>query len=122
MAQDQLVSSPGPYPYLAIRVEIRGVRFEGLALLDTGYTGELAIPESALTEGIGDPIDETNIHVADNRIVHSPTYLGQLDIPGLSEIPGVVVNVLGDEYILGLGILDLFEVTFDHGQRVIVRP
>lgn len=121
MAQDQLFSSSGPYPYLTICVEIRGVRFEGLALLDTGYTGELVIPSSALAEGIGDPVDVTNIQVADNRIVNSPTYLGQLGIPGLAEIPGVVVNALGDEYILGLGILDLFEVTFDHGQRVIVR-
>ena len=32
------------------------------------------------------------------------------------------ITVLGDEYILGREILDLFEVTLDHGERVIVRP
>ncbi len=44
MAEDQLISTER-YPYLRILVEVRGVRFEGLALLDTGYTGELVIPE-----------------------------------------------------------------------------
>ncbi len=121
MAQDQLISAE-PYPYLPIRVEVRGVRFEGLALLDTGYTGELVIPESALEEGIGIPVEHTDIEVGDNRVVNSPTYLGSLEITGLSIIPGVVVNVIGDEYIIGRGILDLYSVTFDYGQRVIIRP
>jgi hypothetical protein len=30
--------------------------------------------------------------------------------------------VMGDEYILGRRVLDRFEITLDHGQRVIVRP
>ena len=121
MAQDHLISTEH-YPYLRIVVEVRGVRFEGLALLDTGYTGELVIPESTLEQGIGMPAEHTNIEVGDNRIVDSPTYLGSLEIIGFPSIPGVVVNVMGDEYIIGLGILDLFSVTFDYGQRVIVRP
>jgi predicted aspartyl protease len=121
MAQDQLISSDH-YPYLPIRAEVRGVRFEGLALLDTGYTGELVIPGSALEEGIGMPAEHTDIEVGDNRVVNSPTYLGSLEIVGLSTIPGVVVNVIGDEYIIGRGILDLYSITFDYGLRVIVKP
>ena len=121
MAQDQIISTER-YPYLRILAEVRGVRFEHLALLDTGYTGELIIPESALQGGIGIPADHTDIEVGDNRVVNSPIYLGSLEIIGFPLIPGVVVNVIGDEYIIGLGILDLFSVTFDYGQRVIVRP
>ncbi len=121
MAQYQLISTER-YPYLRILVQVRGVRFEDLALLDTGYTGELIIPESTLEEGIGIPVEHTDIEVGDNRVVNSPTYLGSLEIIGFPSIPGVVVNVMGDEYIIGLGILDLFSVTFDYGQRLIVRP
>lgn len=98
------------------------MRFEGLALLDTGYTGELVIPENTLEQGIGMPVEHANIEVGDNRIVDSPTYLGSLEKVGFSTIPGVVVNVIGDEYIIGRGILDFFSVTFDYGQRLIVRP
>jgi hypothetical protein len=28
---------------------------------------------------------------------------------------------VGNEYILGRRVLDRFEITFDHGQRVIIR-
>ena len=121
MAQDQLISSDN-YPSLPIRVEARGVRFEGLALLDAGFTGELVLPEIILEGGIGLPVEHTDIEVGDNRVVNSPTYLGSLEIVGLSTIPGVVINIIGDEYIIGRGILDLYSITFEYGLRVIVRP
>ena len=46
MAEDRSVTSTD-YPYLPIRLEVRGVQFEDRALLDTGFTGELIIPETA---------------------------------------------------------------------------
>ena len=48
--------------------------------------------------------------------------MGTLQIMGVAEdFRSTFVQVIGDEYIIGRGILDLFEITFDHGQRVIVR-
>ena len=37
--------------------------------------GELVIPESTLEEGIGIPVEHTDIEVGDNRVVNFPTYL-----------------------------------------------
>jgi predicted aspartyl protease len=120
MAQDRLISTN--YPYISVRVDIRGWQEEASALLDTGFTGELIIPEGVLTQGLGFPDEHTTVEVGDNRIIDALIYLGTLEIVGFPSIPDVTVIVLGDEYILGREILDLFEVTFDHGQRVIVRP
>jgi hypothetical protein len=75
-----------------------------------------------LDAGIGMPVEHTDIEVGDNRVVNSPTYLGSLEIVGFSFIQGVVINVIGDEFIIGRGILDLYSVTFEYGLRVIIRP
>jgi hypothetical protein len=37
------------------------------------------------------------------------------------QLPAAIA-ILGNEHVLGLGILDRFRVTFDHGQQVIVEP
>lgn len=121
MAQDRLIESTN-YPYLDIRVEIQGVQLQGPALLDTGYTGELIIPTRTLAL-LGSPIDRSNIFLGNNEPVSAPWYVGTLQIIGVPEdFRSTFIQVIGDEYILGRGILDLFEITFDHGQRVIVRP
>ncbi len=121
MAQRRQITSAAPYPYIPIRVQIRRWESEALALLDTGFTGELVIPESVLFH-LGIPDDHTDVEVADNRIIPAPAFLGAIEIIGLDPIPDVHITVLGDEYILGLGILDLYKVTFDHGERVIIEP
>ncbi len=121
MAQDHLIESTN-YPYLDIRVEIQGVQLQGPALLDTGYTGELIIPERTLAL-LGPPIDNRNIFLGNNQPVLSPWYMGTLQIIGVAEdFRSTFIQVIGDEYIMGREILDLFEITFDHGQRVVVRP
>ncbi|MGH2532205.1 MAG: hypothetical protein ACRDJW_07835 [Thermomicrobiales bacterium] len=54
--------------------------------------------------------------------VRVPVYNGTvelLDQPG--PIDGLII-ALGDEYLLGLDVLNHFKVTFDHGQRVIIEP
>ena len=48
-------------------------------------------------------------------------YAGRLEIIGLSNIVRVSVTVLGDEYIVGIGIIDRYRITLDHGERVIVE-
>ena len=120
MAQPHEVVST-EYPYLPIRVEVQGESIEALALLDTGYTGSLIAPDTWQGPA-GRPDGRTAVEVADGRIVFAPVYLGILEISGFPAIHGVAVTVLGNEYILGRRILDRYEITLDHGQRVIVRP
>jgi predicted aspartyl protease len=119
MAQhNQVISTI--YPFLQIRVEVRGWRQETLALIDTGFDGALAVPSSVLNL-LGDPDASTDWELADGSTSEAPSYYGGVEIVGFSFIPDLTIVVLDDEYLLGREILDMFEVTFDHGRRVIVR-
>ena len=120
MAQPQQIIS-NHYPYLAIRVAIGDWRGEASALLDTGFTAELVVPEILLDQDIGFPDEHVAVEVGDGRIVNAPIYLGNLEIHGLSTIQGITIIAMGDEFIIGRGIIDLFRVTFDHGARVILE-
>ncbi len=43
----------------------------------------------------------------------------------LVDRPGPVTALtiaLGDEFLIGLSMINYFSVTFDHGQRLIVKP
>lgn len=120
MAQPQPIISTN-YPFLPIRFTIRGSQYEALALLDTGFAGALAVPYR-LARRLGNPDTSTNWLLADGSSVEAPAYLGDVEVVGLPPVLDVTITVLGDEYILGTRIIDRFEVTFDHGTRVIVRP
>ena len=122
MAQGQEVVSTD-YPYLPIRVYIRCHRDEPLALIDTGYTGSLVVPVSNLA-GIWNrpPQGPSSRELGDGGIAPvAPVYLGTLEIVGLFSAT-IQITVMGNEYILGRGILSRFEITFGRGQRIIVRP
>ena len=119
MAQPHEVVST-EYPYLPIRVEVQGESIEALALLDTGYTGSLIVPETWQRPAVR-PDGRTAVEVGDGRIVYPPVYLGILEVTGFAPIYGVAVTVLGGENILGRRVLDRYEITLDHGRRVIVR-
>jgi predicted aspartyl protease len=120
MAQPQRIVS-NRYPYLDIRVTIGDWRGESSALPDTGFTAELVVPETLLNQDIGFPDEHIAVEVGDGRIVNSPVYLGAIEIPGLSTIPDVTIIAIGNEFIIGRGIIDLFRVTFEHGARVTVE-
>lgn len=109
------------YPYLPIRVEVQGDSIETLALIDTGYTGSLIVPATFQREALGRPDARTSLQVGDGRTVAAPVYMGILEIKGFPPMYGIAVTLLGDEYILGRRILDRYEITLDHGQRVIVK-
>ena len=119
MAQFQPVISER-YPYLSVRVKIGDWQEEASALVDTGFTANLVVPESHWTEDLGQAHGRVNLIVADGGIVRVPVYLGE--VLGASPIPGLRVVFMGDEFILGRGVIDRFKVTFDHGQRIIVEP
>ena len=121
MAQFQPVISTS-YPYLDVRVQIGDWHEDALALVDTGFTGNLVVPEDRITEELGLPYTRANWRVADGGVVSAPVYLGDVEILDASPSPSVYITFLGNQYILGRGILDRFRIIFDHGERVIVEP
>ena len=108
------------YPYLQIRFGVQAHSDEGSALIDTGFTGHLVIP-ATWEARLGRPDGYSRWTLADGTSVHAPIYLGSVEILGLTPTIATIV-VMGDEYILGRRILDRYEITLDHGQRVIIRP
>jgi predicted aspartyl protease len=119
MARQPLVTAP--YPYVPVRFVINGHEHSESALVDTGFTGEIAIPASLLSEDLGVAQGDVDVELANGSSVKAPLYAGTLEISQFPSFP-VAITVLGNEYILGLGAIDRYEVTFDHGQRVILRP
>lgn len=119
MAEPRSVTST-TYPFLSIRIFLRSQRHGALALLDTGFTGHLVIPTSSLNGDLGVPDARIDWELADGSIIDAPVYLGVLEIIGLTSLP-IVITVLGDDYILGRGVLDRFKVILDHGQQVIIE-
>ena len=98
-----------------------GWEAEEVALLDTGFTGELIIPWGVLPQDLAIPGEFINVEVGDNRVVPTSQYPGQLVIPGLSTLLRVSVTIIGDEYIVGIGIIERYRITLDRGERVIVE-
>ena len=123
MASDQLVSYV--YPYLPIRIGIRGWQVEAMGLLDTGFSAQIIVPTNVLEEEpefSETPDDYTDARLADGRIIHAPVFLANLEIGSLPPVVGITAIIMGDQYIRGRGIIDRFMVTLDHGDRVIVEP
>ncbi|GEM_PF-4822737 len=54
MAQQRSVTS-NSYPYLPIAADIRGRRIQAEALVDTGFSGYLVIPDHFLNSELGLP-------------------------------------------------------------------
>lgn len=106
------------FPYIGLRVEIRGHSHEIEALIDTGFDGFLAVPPGVL--GYGEPPDDyQSWAMADGTLVVAPLYLGTVHLGSLASVPAVI-TVLGGEPLVGRGVTDRFLLTLDHGERVIV--
>lgn len=93
MAHSRPVTS-AVYPFLAVRIEVRGHWHEALALLDTGFDGELAVPAGLQPVGLGQPDDSVDWALADGSVLTAPLYFGTLEIVGLPPMPAIV-TVLG---------------------------
>ena len=82
-----MASSPSviseEYPYLQIRFGIQAHSADDTALIDTGFTGHLAIPASWETR-LGRPDGYSRWMLADGTFLHAPVYLGRVEILGFS--------------------------------------
>ena len=107
-----------PFPSLPVRVRVRGETHGGIALLDTGFEGDIIIPARL---SVGFPGRTQDLILADGSPTDAPVLGGYVRLADLEYVPADIM-FLGAEFIIGAGILRRYEVILDHGQRVIVNP
>lgn len=106
------------FPSLPVTVWALDQPNEGMALLDTGFEGDVIIPAHLGTGSSGPGQD---LILADESVIEAPIRGGFVQIGDLESVPAEVIY-MGNEFIIGMGILHRHEVILDHGQRVIVNP
>jgi predicted aspartyl protease len=99
---------------------VRGVQVQDWAYLDTGFEGFLIVP-ARIASNLGQPDLVSVWELGDGSLTQGTDYLGEVEIVGLAQTIPAQVTCLGDEWILGLGVLNHFHVVFDHGQSVEIR-
>ena len=112
------------FPYIPVTV-VLNKRIETIeALLDTGFDGDLIIPENLMTNG-KPPDSYLRYTLADQETsVLAPTYLGRVEVAGIGDGGeyAAIISVLGTEAILGRNLARHFHITLDHGRELRIRP
>jgi len=103
-----------------VRVTVRNFRSFFRALLDTGFDGHLVLPE-ALGSQLGNPDQLIKTYLADGTERETPIYLGDVEMAGLGIVYPVPFILLGDECLMGQGIIRRLKVTFDHGNQIVIE-
>ena len=116
---DELGVISDEFPYIPIRILLNDGKLR--RKLDTGFSGEVIVPEDAIPDDIGPPAYFVTYRVADNRIVSSPVFYGDIEIPGLPPIHDVAIGVLANRYIVGVGVMELYRIILERGKQVIVE-
>jgi predicted aspartyl protease len=112
------------FPYIPVTVTLNKRTETVEALLDTGFDGDLIIPEGLMTNG-KPPDSYLRYKLADQTTsVLAPTYLGKVEVANLGERGeyAAIISVLGTEAIIGRNLARHFHITLDHGRQVIIHP
>jgi predicted aspartyl protease len=110
------------YPYLQVKITRQNFRRRFRALLDTGFEGYVVLPV-AFRRRLGKPDLHILIRVADGTEGEFPAYRAGVEIVGLGVqvVYQAEIVLLGDECLIGQGIIKHLKVTFDHGNQVLVE-
>ena len=112
------------YPYLPVTIILNKRRETVEALLDTGFDGDVIIPEGFLTDN-ETPDSYLRFTLADpTATVLAPSYLGAVEVAQLGDAGSsvAIISVLGTEPIIGRNLARRFRITLDHGRRVVIEP
>jgi clan AA aspartic protease len=109
------------YPYLQVKVTLHNFSSPFQALLDTGFDGYLVLP-ATLSPQLEKPDFQITTRLADGSRRMSPVYQGGVEIVGLNIVYVSRIILLGNECLLGQGIIKRIKVTFDHGSQIVVEP
>ena len=107
------------FPYVPVRIEVQQRIADVDALLDTGFDGDVAVPDSFVAPGLV-PDGHSRWTLADDSAVVAPYDLGTVELDGLGPFQAVVI-VLGTESLVGAAARHV-TIILDHGQQVIVQP
>jgi len=103
-----------------VRITVRAFRTSYRALVDTGFDGHLTLPISfAASLGAADLYAQWTL--ADGTPIHLPEYRGGIEKAGLGATFMARIILMGEECLLGQGIIRQLKVTFDHGTQVMVE-
>lgn len=103
---------------MRIKVTLGDRDYEENALLDTGFNGDVAVPFHLELDSSG---RTTELILADGSVIRARSQLGQIQLGDLEPVSAEIVAI-GNNFVIGTGILRRYEVILDHGQRVIVNP
>lgn len=106
------------FPYVPVHITLGEATLELELLVDSGFEGEISLPEALIPEG-EEPYSQTTVQLADESARTVPVYYGVARIGDFDPLPARII-AMGSELIIGRGIADLYSITLDHGQRVIV--
>ena len=88
-------------------------------LMDTGFSGAIALPVSLGCELGLEPVGDASVIVASGEVVDTPIFIGKLEIGG--DIKDCIFIVLSgsSEVLLGMEIVKDYNVEFHGAQRKI---
>jgi predicted aspartyl protease len=91
-----------------------------LAYVNTGFEGYLIVPakQSSL---LGPPQYSAPWELGDGSLVQAQEYRGDIVVSGLAVAIPARITLLGEEYLVGRGVVDRLRMTFDHGQRLLLE-
>ena len=108
------------FPYLPVTLSLHGHRLEFEALLDTGFDGGLAVPQSSVAFAPSTSL-RIGALLADGSLVNAPAYRGAVRIGSLPPVDTRIL-VIGNAPVLGREVADQYKITLDHGKRIVVEP
>ncbi len=107
------------FPYVEIRFKVRDLEKQVFAYIDTGFDGFLIVP-AELSKSFGKADLVSVWELGDSSLAEGLDYLGEVQVVGIADIIPAQITCLGNEFMIGLGILKHFKVVLDHGNSVEV--
>ncbi len=118
---DQRVQSTRvPYAPIAVTADHAATELAFEALVDTGYTGYVVVPQGSFTNGAVLE-HRLRLRLADGSTIVAPAYRGTLRI-GAATLRPVAITEMGDEAIIGMQVVSRFTLTIDHGRILSLEP
>lgn len=107
------------FPYLSVKVIVRQRVLNLEALVDTGFDGEIILPPGLATNGEL-PFWYVDCKLADESVVKISAFKCSVELAN-KKLKDITVLIMGDEPIVGRGVIKNFKVIFDHGRKVIIE-
>ena len=105
------------FPHLMFELKIADLAITATFLIDTGCDGDSVIPERSIAssrDGI------FMVERADGSPRFAPWVFGTEVLPEVGSF-SVQATLLGDEHLVGKGLIRRLRILLDHGERVVVE-